>query len=263
MAAEARRLEGGIRAAFPPSAVAFLAGRPFLVAASAEPHTGRVWATWIEGAPGFLEVVDGATLRIGRRAAPGDPFHEAVEESGEMGTLAIEFATRRRMKAKGRATIVPGGYELHARSIFALCPKHIRPREEPPEEPQPAGERRRVTSLDVRWRERIDAADTFFVATYSEEGGADVSHRGGEPGFVRTASAGRIVFDDYPGNNMFNTLGNLELHPKAALLFPDFATGDVLQVTGPARVVRDAAGRRIEVDVEAAVETPRAIRRRP
>jgi hypothetical protein len=38
---------------------------------------------------------------------------------------------------------------------------------------------------------------------------------------------------------MFNTLGNLTAHPQAGLLFVDFATGDVLQLTGRARVDPD------------------------
>ena len=38
---------------------------------------------------------------------------------------------------------------------------------------------------------------------------------------------------------MFNTLGNLVEYPRAGLLFVDFATGDVLQLTGTARLEHD------------------------
>ena len=38
---------------------------------------------------------------------------------------------------------------------------------------------------------------------------------------------------------MFNTLGNLAGHPQAGLLFLDFESGDVLQLTGRARVEDD------------------------
>src|SRR3546814_14766932 len=67
------------------------------------------------------------------------------------------------------------------------------------------------------------------------EQGADVSHRGGRPGFVRvTEDDGRSVLTipDFSGNQFFNTLGNIAINPRAGLLFVDFATGDLLTLTG-------------------------------
>ena len=40
---------------------------------------------------------------------------------------------------------------------------------------------------------------------------------------------------------MFNTLGNLELNPRAGLLFMDFDSGEALQLTGRAEVIWDRA----------------------
>jgi hypothetical protein len=51
---------------------------------------------------------------------------------------------------------------------------------------------------------------------------------------------------------MFNTLGNLVGHPRAGLLFVDFATGDVLQITARARV---EPGFEVRLDVEEVRET--------
>jgi hypothetical protein len=48
-----------------------------------------------------------------------------------------------------------------------------------------------------------------------------------------------LVLPDFTGNFLFNTLGNLALHPRAGLLFIDFASGDLVQVTGRAEVVWD------------------------
>ena len=79
------------------------------------------------------------------------------------------------------------------------------------------------------------------IATASE-GGADVSHRGGPRGFVRLsreAGATVLAFPDYRGNFFFNTLGNLHTNPRAGLLFADFATGDVLMLTGRTEVIWD------------------------
>jgi hypothetical protein len=85
----------------------------------------------------------------------------------------------------------------------------------------------------------VREADTFFIATASE-GGADVSHRGGPRGFVRvTEEAGATVltFPDYRGNFFFNTLGNLHANPRAGLTLVDFATADVLMLTGTTDVI--------------------------
>ena len=48
---------------------------------------------------------------------------------------------------------------------------------------------------------------------------------------MRVLDERTLEFPDYPGNNMFNTLGNLARHPRAGLLFVDFDSGDLLQLT--------------------------------
>ena len=55
----------------------------------------------------------------------------------------------------------------------------------------------------------VAAADTFFIASAAPGGGADASHRGGNPGFVRVRDAATLEWPDYSGNTMFNTLGNI------------------------------------------------------
>ncbi len=83
----------------------------------------------------------------------------------------------------------------------------------------------------------------------SPEGGADASHRGGRPGFVKALDERSLEFPDYPGNNMFNSLGNIAEHPRAGLLFPDFVTGDVIQLTGRAQLLgKTELAVRIEVE---------------
>ena len=82
----------------------------------------------------------------------------------------------------------------------------------------------------------IETADTFFVASRSRagietDGGLDISHRGGRPGFV-AVRGDTLVVPDFRGNRFFNTLGNLLGDPRAGLLFVDFATGDLLQLQG-------------------------------
>jgi hypothetical protein len=67
--------------------------------------------------------------------------------------------------------------------------------------------------------------------------GADISHRGGDPGFLNL-NGQTLTFDDYPGNNLFNTLGNLKQYPTCGLLIMDFKTGDIVQIAGDAKLSR-------------------------
>ncbi len=90
----------------------------------------------------------------------------------------------------------------------------------------------------------IQAADTFFVASYVDDAQGrhvDAAHRGGKAGFVPINAVGSLTIPDFAGNLHFNTLGNFLLNPKAGLVFPDFATGDMLHMTGDAEVLFDSA----------------------
>ena len=90
--------------------------------------------------------------------------------------------------------------------------------------------------LDDDARRLAAASDTFFVASRSRadvgsEGGLDMSHRGGKPGFIRV-EGDSLFIPDFKGNRFFTTLGNLLGDNRAGLLFIDFETGDVLQLAG-------------------------------
>jgi hypothetical protein len=91
----------------------------------------------------------------------------------------------------------------------------------------------------------VATADTFFIASYHPINGADASHRGGRPGFVKVRDATTLIWPDYAGNGLFNTLGNIVEYPRVGLLFVDFASGRTLQVAGIAQIdwdITHAAG---------------------
>ncbi len=66
--------------------------------------------------------------------------------------------------------------------------------------------------------------------------GVDISHRGGMPGFIRI-DGNTLTIPDFVGNRYFNTLGNMLVEPRAALLFIDFDTGDLLHLQGTTEVL--------------------------
>src|SRR4029078_12134535 len=84
-------------------------------------------------------------------------------------------------------------------------------------------------------------AETSYPGTVRQTRGADASHRGGTRGFVRV-EGGQLWWPDYPGNNMFNSFGNLASDKTAALIFVDFETGVSLRLSGTATVEWTAAG---------------------
>ena len=68
-------------------------------------------------------------------------------------------------------------------------------------------------------RRLIAAAPMLFVATYSEQGQADVSPRGGPPGFVTVLDDKHLAIPDATGNRRLDTLENVVESGRAAVIF--------------------------------------------
>ncbi|MGU7811402.1 pyridoxamine 5'-phosphate oxidase family protein [Burkholderia sp. AW49-1] len=237
----------GIRRFMPDQHRTFFAQLPFFVLGGVDAH-GQPWATLRVGTPGFLTTPDARTLRIDGDALPGDPLAGAWQPGAPLGGLGIEFDTRRRNRVNGVVRAIDGGaLTIAVEQSFGNCAKYIQGR-------KPAFvARETVASIASDVSDRLsDAdrallaqADTFFVAsanTSDDAGaarGADVSHRGGMPGFVRVDDAHTLTTPDFSGNRFFNTLGNLQHDPRAGLLFVDFGSGDLLYVAARAEIVWD------------------------
>ena len=259
----ARRVGRIVAGEIPPMARPFLASARLAVAGSLD-ESGRVWASLLEGRPGFIALVDEHLLHIDAATPAGDPLGVNIGGRSELGLLVIDLPTRRRMRFNGRAMIDrDGGIFLLVDQAYGNCPKYIQVRRPIRSGPTGTGSAR-LGALTPRQQSWIAGADTFFIASFHPEGGADASHRGGHPGFVRVLSDRRLSFPDYAGNNMFNTLGNIAGYPSVGLLFVDFTTGDLLQITGRAAVVwdtrADQADRRshdavVSLDIDDIIET--------
>lgn len=223
---------------------AFFPQLPFLVVGGVDP-AGAPWAMIVAGQPGFISSPDIHTLSIEAARQPSDPADAGMEDGDPVGLLGVELHTRRRNRMNGALRRTAGGFDVVVDQSYGNCPQYIQLRDfaivGDPAAPY-AGEVETSTDLDVDARALIAAADTFFVASYSDEGGrrVDVSHRGGKPGFVRIGQDGVLTIPDFAGNLFFNTLGNIRLNGKAGLVFVDFSSGDMLQLTGEAEVVLDS-----------------------
>ena len=269
----ASRIGRGIHPSIPEAAREFMRQQPFVIVGSVG-DGGRVWASVLTGEPGFITATDERTVRIKATPTVGDPLRENLLGDGAVGLLLIEFATRRRMRLNGRAEMLEDGQLLvRSEQVYSNCPKYIQARDWTWSSEKRQSEERAVlvgkalTGEQQRW---IREADTFFIASFHREGGADASHRGGNPGFVKVADERHLVWPDYAGNNMFQTLGNIRANPHAGLLFIDFERGRTLQLTGTARVSWDArhtsqfagAERVVQFEVEQVIEIANATRMR-
>ena len=230
----------GIRSFMPDQHRIFFETLPFVIAATVD-GAGAPVATLLTGAPGFVASPDPRTLAIA--AVSVDPTGARLVAGAPVGLLGLQPETRRRNRANGRV-IFRGhsGIVVAVEQSFGNCPQYIHPRNLVLE-PRRAVDVETFEGLDAAAAAQIAAADTFFVATGSgagvERGGVDVSHRGGPAGFVRIRGD-VLTIPDYRGNRYFNTLGNLLLEPRAALVFVDFANARLLQLQGRAEVLWDA-----------------------
>ncbi|MGF9566540.1 pyridoxamine 5'-phosphate oxidase family protein [Neorhizobium sp. JUb45] len=206
------------------------------------------WATIRCGEPGFVQSPDPQTLMINAIRDPEDPAQEGMDDGDPVGLLGIDLITRRRNRMNGR--IVRSGSDGFAVAVdhsYGNCPRYIQNRHfRFVRDPSEFSSSVPLISdkLNDRARRIINAADTFFVASYhdrDDEGRqVDISHRGGRPGFVRIDADGGLTIPDFNGNLFFNTLGNFLVNPRAGLLFIDHETGDMLQIAGRTDVILDS-----------------------
>jgi predicted pyridoxine 5'-phosphate oxidase superfamily flavin-nucleotide-binding protein len=221
---------------------------PFIVVGSVD-SSGQPWASIVAGMPGFATSADPKHLRVGTLPRPRDPLAENLALGSPIALLGIDLATRRRNRLNGTvAASDADSWTVAVVQSYGNCPQYIQSRDlyfvdRPNNTETQHGIRSDRLSADDQ--ALIRGADTFFIATANprtEDGesyGADVSHRGGRPGFVRIDGDRTLTVPDFIGNFFFNTLGNLQVNPRAGLLFPDFSSGDVLMLRTRANVIWD------------------------
>ncbi|KAI1356150.1 hypothetical protein F5Y01DRAFT_301650 [Xylaria sp. FL0043] len=163
-----------------------------------------------------------------------------------MAGLSIDLETRDRVKLAGRfiagsATVTAPGV-ANLQMAFAVeealgnCPKYLNKKHIVPHVPTPELVRGTDSSpnnglpLPQEAVDLIAKADLFFIARFlrifrnrESETNSDGADDGG--GVV-------LVYPEYSGNRLYQTLGNLNLDPVAGLVIPDFQTSDVLYLTG-------------------------------
>ena len=216
---------------------------------------------------------------------------ELVKDSGTrrmISGLSTQLEDRKRVKLFGRMV----GGALKANTTIQDDPLNTKASSDVPGRPGKAGDaqliinieqslgncpkylnRKHITSYVPRPRllsssahlsqealDLISKADLFFMSTAHKHEDMDTNHRGGPPGFVRAqqpadiSEGSTIVWPEYSGNNLYQSLGNLMTTPQAGIVIPEFETGDVLYVTGETEVLIGARAGKVIAKSKLAVQ---------
>jgi uncharacterized protein len=92
--------------------------------------------------------------------------------------------------------------------------------------------------INAPYRALIEAAPFFALATSGPDG-MDCSPRGDAPGFVRVLDEKTLLIPDRRGNNRIDSLRNILINPRVALLFLIPGCGETLRVNGHAAISTD------------------------
>ncbi|OIJ86705.1 hypothetical protein BIV24_25965 [Streptomyces colonosanans] len=197
---------------------------------------GRIWASTLTGPPGFARTTGPHSLSLVLdRTQLASPSGLLADRPFETGLLFPDRRTGLRLRVNGIARPTKRGLAVDTAQVFTNCPGRLRHWSGPGQHAVAAKQAVSGEMLSPVQQKWITDADTFFIATTSDTGTADASHRGGEPGSVKVVSPTQLVWAERSGNSMFTTLGNLAVNPRAGILFIDGRSGATLHLTGTTR----------------------------
>ena len=190
---------------------------------------GVLTFTTLSGAAPLVEIAGPGAVRF--------PLLRPSQPEAWTGGLTISLEHARRARLNGCLRSADGGAILEAQEAFTNCRKYVVPSLALAADPFVGPGCREDIDLDDPWLvATIASARTAFLASQSPEGRPDISHRGGEAGFLHLDSAERcLTWQEYVGDGMFKSAGNIRATPIATLLVIEIATGDAAELSGTAR----------------------------
>lgn len=224
-------------------AINFIEKQPMAIVSS-KSEIGELWVSLLIGDFGFTKVPNPNSIIFDKNnisSNANDIFYTNILSHNQIGSLFIEFDTRRRFRINGTCSVNDSLIEVIIDEAYPNCPKYIQRRvvslpEYFDKVVSSIVEGSELTSDLINW---IRNADTFFVGSASSEGRLDASHRGGNPNFIEVFENGSLKIPDYSGNSLYNTFGNITQNPNSGLVFIDFEKGQTLQLTGKASLLFD------------------------
>ncbi|KAK0739125.1 hypothetical protein B0T21DRAFT_382239 [Apiosordaria backusii] len=242
-----------------------------LIAIGALDDQGRPWTSIWGGKRNFARQISQDRLVM---ASLVDESHDPVIKSlgldrladGELGqtsgdkaisALSIDLESRDRVKLAGKMVVgalvrrpnseavseVQLGFQVE--ESLGNCPKYLNKKVIRAHLPSP-----QLVSASLPLPEEaislLAKADLFFLSSTNGQT-MDTNHRGGPPGFMRVISNSDpsargnsgvvLIYPEYSGNRLYQTLGNLHTNPLIGIAIPDFDTSDVLYLTGTTQLL--------------------------
>ncbi|MEV5742148.1 pyridoxamine 5'-phosphate oxidase family protein [Microbispora rosea] len=114
-----------VRAEIPEAAARFLEAQRMVVI-GAEDREGRVWSAPLTGRAGFVAPAGDRTILVD--AVPGAPLAGVFDDEHDIGLLAVEPWTRRRMRVNGRARRDGDHLVVRTEQVYSNCPKYLQKR---------------------------------------------------------------------------------------------------------------------------------------
>jgi hypothetical protein len=202
--------------------------------------------TVLSGDPPLAEIAGESELRL-RFPSGLAPLSQTPVACGG---LAISLGQARRARING--TLIPnaGASELAAAETFTLCRKYMAPSLALEDRPHLGPVACEPLTLDDPWLAGLLAkAETSFLASVSPDGGPDVAHRGGPPGFLELdAAVRRLTWPEYVGDGVFKSAGNVRATGIMTLLVPDHDSGDGVELIGRGSYKNLRPERRLRLD---------------
>ncbi|KAL8738296.1 MAG: hypothetical protein Q9181_000885 [Wetmoreana brouardii] len=281
-----------------PYAARLLLNAPLLALGTLD-NTGRPWTTLLGGEVGFVRPLGQSNIGVRTSVDPtydpvintllgskhGDGLEDSTSKNHLVSGLGIDLATRSRVKLAGRvvasaldrlsgelqdgsAGVTQAQMVIKIEQSLGLCPKYLNKKQIVPTLPEPELVSDALP-LPLGATKLLAKADLFFISSSYNGLTMGTNNRGGPPGFLRVmendSSGTALVYPEYSGNRLYQTLGNLHTTPRAGIVIPDLDSGDVLYVTGTTEILigPEAAGLlpRSNLAVKVHVEETRFVRK--
>ena len=94
-----------------------------------------------------------------------------------------------------------------------------------------------VKGLGQREIDLITTRDSFYIATYGQNGFPYIQHRGGPKGFLKVLDDHTLAFLDFSGNRQYISVGNIKDSAKVSLILVDYPTRTRLKLYAEAEVM--------------------------
>jgi NAD(P)H-flavin reductase len=216
----------------------------------------QVWVSIITGEPGYIQpMAQNILVMTPDNIASDNPLYQAMMSDMNkipMAAVGVIHSNRRRNKLygytkQGARKLVDNklAFCFFVSDMLGNCPKYITRRNVTLSLREPKIISRSSLTLHDDSVRLITSADVFYIGSIFKDE-MDVNSRGGKPGFVRVSKDCKtIIYPEYSGNRLYQSLGNIQGDGRVGLCFPDFETGDVVQVTGTAKILIGEEARRI------------------